>query len=158
MSGRFVPRPVRPVGVSEISGWRLKRYEITVSGDAISANINLAIDRLLCVALPAPRADELGVGFLIVHHGAESVWVLADLWEGDIVSQHTFSAHLDDPTVFERVPVGGPTACVWELPVHAHERDAYVKHVLDPKSGPDGDAYLADALITNVDWSVGEPA
>jgi len=158
MSGHFVPRPVRPTGVSEISGWRLKRYEITVSRDAISQDINLAVDRLLRVALPAPRVDELGLGFLIVHHGVESIWVLADLWGGEIISQHTFSAKLDDPTVFERVPAGGPTACVWELPVHAHERDSYVKHVLDPKSGPDGSAYLADVLVTNVDLAVGRPA
>ncbi len=158
MSGRFVPRPVRPTGVSEIAGWRLKRYDITVGGDAIGEDINLAVDRLLRVALPSPGADELGLGFLIVHHGVESIWVLADLWGGDIVSQQTFSAKLDDPTAFERVPAGGPTACVWELPVHAHERDAYVKHVLDPKCGPDAKAYLASTLVSNVELSLGGPA
>ncbi|WP_420626789.1 hypothetical protein [Candidatus Poriferisodalis sp.] len=53
---------------------------------------------------------------------------------------------LDDPTSFEPVPPGGPTACVWELAVHAHERDAFVVHVLNPPDGPDYDAYLADTL------------
>ena len=50
------------------------------------------------------------------------------------------------PLSFEPVPPGGPTACVWELAVHAHERDASVAHVLNPPDGPDYDAYLVATL------------
>ncbi len=30
--------------------------------------------------------------------------------------------------------------------MHAHERDAYIEHVLDPEGGPDIDIYLADTI------------
>lgn len=65
------------------------------------------------------------------------------------ISQHTFSAPLDDPSAFQRVPAGGPTACVFELTVHAHERGAFVRHVLNPGDGPRVEDYLAQA--TKVD-------
>lgn len=81
--------------------------------------------------------------------------VLADLWSGDIVSQHTFHAELDDPTAFTRVQAGGPTACVWELAVHAHESDAYIRHVLDPPGGAAIGAYLSDTLDSGAADHVG---
>lgn len=37
-----------------------------------------------------------------------------------------------------------PLACVWELVVTAHERDAWVRHMLTAR--PDAPTYLADAL------------
>ncbi|MCE2529740.1 MAG: hypothetical protein J4G11_07715 [Acidimicrobiia bacterium] len=104
-----------------------------------------AANAYLADTLPTSGPDG-GVGFLIVHHGSEQVWILADLWNGDMVCQHTSCADLDNPTRFRPVPAGGPTACVWELAVHAHERDAYIEHVLDPANGPDIDIYLADTI------------
>lgn len=141
MTGRFKPRPTRFVEISVINGWRLKRYQIAVDSAPISDMVTDAVDAVLVKHLPQSTVGDVTVGFLIVHHGAESIWVLADLWMGDIVHQHTFSAPLDDPENLESVQAGGPTACVWELPIHAFERDSFVKHVLDPQDGPDTDAY-----------------
>lgn len=144
MTGRFQTRPTRPTGTTVVNGWRLKTYEITLDGQPVEGDVVSAVVGVLGDELSPPTTDD--VGFLIVHHGAEQVWVLADLWSGDIISQHTFCADLDDPTTFRRVPAGGPTACVWELAVHAHEREAFIRHVLDPADGPDVDGYLADTL------------
>lgn len=146
MSGRYRPRSTRSTGVSIIGGWSLKRYEITLNGDAIDPAILLAADRVLDANLPDVAPGTPGVGFVVVHHGEQSVWMLADFWDVDILSQRTFSAPLEDPTRFTGVPPGGPTACVWELPVHSHERDAFVTHIIDPADGPDVAAYLADAM------------
>lgn len=145
MSGRFASRPTRPTGISVVNDWRLKRYEISLDAAPIAAEILDAVDAVLASELPDASGD-VEVGFVIVHHGAERVWILADLWEGDVLSQHTFFAELDEPTSFSRVGPGGPTACVWELAVHSHERDAFVRHVLSPFDGPDLDAYLEDTL------------
>ena len=147
MSGRFKPRPTRFVGINPLKGWRLKQYEITVDSNIMPTDVLQSLDLLLVQQLPKPASNDVGVGFLIVHFGAESVWALADLWMGDIIHQHTFSASLDDPTAFAPVPAGGPTACVWELPIHGFERDSFVTHVLDPADGPDLDAYLADVYV-----------
>ena len=36
--------------------------------------------------------------------------------------------------------------CIWELAVQAHERQAWLQHVLANPNGPDLDAYLKDGL------------
>ena len=56
------------------------------------------------------------------------------------------SSLLETPTRFVRVPAGGPTACVFELTVHAHERNAFVRHILNPFDGAHVNDYLADTL------------
>ena len=145
MTGRFEPRPTRPTGVLTLNGWRLKSYEITLDGAPIASEIINAAASRLASALPH-ASSKTAVGFVIVHHGSEQVWLLADRWLGDVAHQQTFFAPLDDPTGFEPVPPGGPTACVWELAVHSHESDALIAHVLNPPDGPDDDAYLADTL------------
>ncbi len=148
MTARFRPRPVRPTGITTINGWRLKRYEVTLDGLPISTHINEAVDHALASSLPAAPADEHGIGFLVIHQGELAVWILADPWTGDVISQHTFSAPLDNPTAFKPVPAKGPTACVFELVVHTHEAQALITHILDPEAGPDVDGYLADTLNT----------
>ncbi len=147
MTGRFSERPTRHTGTTTMQGWRLKRYEISLDGETIDPVIMSAVDAVLRANLPGAAGDAQ-VGFVIVHHGAQQVWILADLWDGDIISQHTFFANFATPTEFAPVAAGGPTACVWELAVHAHEREAFIRHVLDPTDGPDLDAYLKDALVS----------
>lgn len=148
MAGRFVPRPIRPTGLAVVGEWRLKGYEVTPDGQPVWASIVEAVDIVLQSELPRPASGEHGIGFVVIHPGELAVWVLVGLWTGDIVCQHTFRASLDDPSNFERVPVGGPTACVFELPVHAHESIALIKHILDPAEGPNVEAFLRDFLDT----------
>jgi hypothetical protein len=144
--GRFRERPTCSTCVISVNGWRIKFYEVTLDGAPIDDAVLDAVAQILVTELPASTTSDVQVGFCVVHRGAESVWILADLWAGDIISQHTFFAPLDDPSAFERVPAGGPTACVFELTVHAHERGAFVRHVLNPAEGPRLDDYLADTL------------
>lgn len=146
MTGQYMPRPIRPTGVLAANGWRLKRYEITIDGHPIGDATVSAVTAELLRSLPAAPPDELGIGFLIIHEGTEAVWTLADLWHGDVVHQHTFRASLEHPEVLTAVVAGGPTACTWELEVHAHERVVYIEHVLDPIDGSQVEAYLADVM------------
>ena len=60
------------------------------------------------------------------------------------ISQPELGCPDDDPAhfvVLDRPWIG----CVWELPPIAHERDAWVRHMLVPDK-PDLHAYLADAM------------
>ncbi len=150
MTGKFKARPTRHTGVITTNGWRLKHYEITLPGASITADITKAVVRTLDRVVPQATSGEAAVGFVIAHQGAEAVWLLIDLWDGDIISQLTFSAPLSEPSSFSQVPLGGSTACVWDLLVHAHERDAFVANVLDPQDGPDFAAYLGDVLQATV--------
>jgi hypothetical protein len=150
----FRPRPTQPLGVEEIQGWSLKWYAINVEPEPIDQEIVEAAKELVATAIPVADVDP-AVGFVIVHRGEEAVWLLPALWRGDILYQRVFGAPLSDPTRFKEVGgPDGPTACVWELVVHAHERDAFVAHVLSGARGPDAAAYLRD--VTSVE--VGDPS
>ena len=146
VAGRFASRPTHPLGVATHRAWRIKWYGITVAGTPLDDRLRAAAGELVTLAVPAPPPGEPGVGFAILHQGAEAVWLLLDLWSGDIVSQLIWRAPLDQSDRFEPVPAGGPTACVWELVVHGHERHAYVRHVLDRPDDPDAEGYLADTV------------
>ncbi len=45
-----------------------------------------------------------------------------------------------------RAAQGDESVCVWDLDIIAHERNAYVEHVLSRPDAPDLEAYLADAI------------
>ena len=138
-----------------IDQWReddlaIKAYAIQRNPDPavalLPAEIATAARQTAMSALQSTASDPraTGLGFCIVHVGEEAVWLLADWWIfGGILCQQMYSAPLDQPEQFQ--PVRGPfIACVWELEVTAHERGAWMRHVL--RNQPDTDAYLADTL------------
>ncbi len=43
-----------------------------------------------------------------------------------------------------------PIACVWDLSVIAHEREAWIRYMLAKPSGADAEGYLADAFSGDV--------
>jgi hypothetical protein len=149
----FRPRLTRPVGVQEVRGWALKWYAINADPEPVDEAIVAAAREFVAGTIRVADVDP-AVGFVIVHRGEEAVWLLPALWRADMLYQRTYVARRSDPTRYEEVGPEGPTACVWELVVHAHERDAFVSHVLSGTRGPDVAAYLGD--VTGVE--VGDPS
>lgn len=149
----YRPRAIAFQGVRASGRWQLKTTVITVRGTAahfadIVECAGQQADRLLA-AVPGSR--DAGVAHLTVHLGTAGVWLLLDWWsEGDILMHRHFHASLDDPTRFNDVAPHHLGPCVWELAVQAHERDAWLRHVLANPKGPDIGAYLQDGLNANV--------
>ena len=72
------------------------------------------------------------------------MWLLVDWWRaGGIVCQKLLSAPLSSPADFKTVQAPF-LACVWELAVIGHERDAWVRNMM--RAAPDAQGYLADRL------------
>lgn len=135
----YAPRPTNCIGCRVVSNWHLKVY--TMSGrqtEVDDPTLQSALQLLETIKFPA----EKGHGFVIIHRGEETIWLLIDLWMEDILYQELFSAPLSQSTNFKK-RVDGPMACVWELVVICHERTAWIKHTMSNKS-PDYEAYLAD--------------
>lgn len=149
------PEPYLPRRIAPIDTWRTTHHAIKVYGihrdpdaappllsapviDAAQAAVHRVLDE------HADQARSHGLGFCIVHVGEEAVWLLVDWWvSGGIVCQRMLSAPLADPSHF--IPVSTPAlACVWELVITAHERNAWVRHMLT--TAPDSGAYLNDLL------------
>lgn len=146
----YLPRRFEPLGNWNLAGHILKAYAIhhdarhpaPLLDAALAAAARAAAGEAL--AEHAQDARSHGLGFCMVHVGQEAVWLLVDWWiTGGIACQRMLSAPLARPGHY--APVQAPAlACVWELVVTTHERDAWVRHMLNP--APDPGAYLADVL------------
>lgn len=130
---------------TELMGWHLKLYSITADEKVISkATIESAVQYAkLHVDWPATQP---GFGFITLHRGEELVWLLVDLWVDDILRHFLFCAPLNHPTQFRAGPTDGSMACVWELEVLNHERNAWVNHVMTHPQQPNYAAYMQDHL------------
>lgn len=149
------PEPYLARRIAPIATWREAGHAIKVYGihrdpdldgpmlsDEVAASARAAMRAVLQKEAAHERSHDLGFG--IVHVGEEAVWLLLDWWmTGGIVCQRMLSAPLAQPDAF--TPATEPAlACVWELAVIAHERNAWVRHMLTPE--PDARAYLSDVL------------
>ncbi len=141
----------------EIGGRHVKRYHVTADPAGIEPEVEKAAYALLPELLPEPDGTP-AAGFAVLHRGGDTgayLNVYSWAWDnvlhfaGAAAGQPALDCPDTDPTHF--VPVTGTDrdrswiGCVWELAPLAHERAAWIRHVLAPDT-PDLPAYLADAL------------
>ncbi len=149
----YAPRPVRPMGVRSFGDWRLKLYGIAYGRGEPRPELVRAALQAADSTLPVPARgdDRYGLGFLGIHDGRDSNFVFVSWWENENELQHRiFFSAPDRPGELRAASPQEPIACVWDLGVIAHEREAWIRHVLSPPGGGDADGYLADALDANV--------
>ena len=149
-------RPVRFLGVADLTGWRVKTYGISAAAERPPEALTEAAKRLARDRLPHPpawsppvgddaeiRKDRYGVAIMIVHEAREGCFVLVSWWVGEnMLEHHAWFASDGPPFAFESLADTGIAACVWELAVLAFERDAWVETVLARPDEPDLEAYL----------------
>lgn len=139
-------RPTRCTGVNLCGKWQLKTYEISRSGQPLPVEATAEALRSIQQNVVWPHETQERYGFLILNLGEQALWALAHFWVNDILRQYCFFAPLDGPFRFDVNPMPGFNACVWELKVTQHERDAWVRHVMADPGAPRFDQYLSDAL------------
>lgn len=146
----YRPRETSSLGIVELEEWRFKLYGIHAPDrPAPDFGWAPAVRELARARLEEPggHPERYGVGFAIIHHGREANFVLIDWWVGEnMLENHVHVSSLDDPRAFAHVTATGLAACVWELRVMAHEREAWIETVLANPRGPDLDAYLERSL------------
>lgn len=143
-------RPVRFLELLESGGWRLKVYGIAYGRPEPRPELLEAARALAVEAFPSPAegGGRYGVGYLGVHDGRGADFVFADWWaEENELHHRVFVSSSREPLRLGEVTASGLSACVWDLRVICHEREAWLRHVLrNPGGAPDLDAYLADTL------------
>jgi len=146
-------RPVRCLDVAELDGWRIKIYGIAYQSETPDRALVDAALGTARRALPSPATsdDRYGVGFLGIHEGRASNFVFVDWWAREDELHHLvwFSASAD-PGQLMAARRADAIACVWDLRLLAHERDAWVGHALSRPGEPDLDGYLADQMNADV--------
>jgi len=146
------PRPVAPLGIWASEGWRLKEYSIAYGRARARHRLVAAAESVVARVLPSPAVTptRYGVGFLGIHDGRGGNFVFVDWWEQENeLHHHVFFSTSDEPAELRPWAPDDPIACVWDLSVVAHERAAWIRHVL-AADRPDIDGYLADVLSGSV--------
>jgi len=142
-------RSVTTRGVQQVGDWRLKVYGISYGAHEPGTELVKAALAVAETNLPRPAqaSTRYGVGFLGIHEGRSCNFVFLDWWEDETDLRHNvFLSTLDEPTQLRPSSADEPAACVWDIAVLAHERSAWIKHVLANQEEPDLDSYLADTL------------
>ena len=136
----------------EAAGRIIKRYHVALDPEGVEHEVEQAAFAILPALLPEPDGTPPAT-FVVVHRGGDNAAYLnAYSWVWDNVLHYRAAAAAQpelgcrdrDPTHF--IVVDRPwIGCVWELPPIAHERDAWIRHMLLPDK-PDLEAYLADSM------------
>ena len=140
----YAPRRLRVLPAWQIGALAVKVYHIGVS-DPSKALVQSARDEAARMDQAAmTEGDAHGLGFVVIHEGEAGTWLLMDWWaHGDILCQRlSFGQNAQ----FEPVDDRPLAACVWELAVISHERDAWIRHMMSGSADPEG--YLSDRLET----------
>ena len=148
----YAPRQYASLPIWTVGSLRLKPYVIQLpDGAGLPDRTMEAARGVTSLTLRQAAAAESGshdLGFVILHAGLAGTWLLMDWWaHKDICCQRLARA---DPGSADFVDVSDRPlmACVWELRVIAHERDAWIEHMLTPAPDPEG--YLADRLAADL--------
>ena len=153
LTAPYRPRAVRPLGVWNQNGWRLRVHGIGKDREIPRPPVVEATEQLARVVLPQPPVTKhrYGVGFVGVHDAGSGCYAFVDWWADHNELHHrAFVGPGDRPEAMKPVTGEGSTACVWDLAVIAFEREAWVEAVLDNPSGPDPDRYVAAELHADV--------
>ena len=83
-----------------------------------------------------------------MHEAREGVLVLLNWFTGEnMVETKIYFADFTNPSEI-KPSIYNPKAlvCIWELEIFAHERKAWIQHVLSKADSPDFDSYINDTM------------
>lgn len=145
----FAPRPVRYLGIWREHDWAIKGYGIhhplyhapDAEEFALTRPLQFAALRGLPLTLHAH-----GQAFGILHEGREGAFLVLCWWGGENMLYRRVWLKVRGDGHFDEISHTHVVACVWELSVIQHERNAWVRHVLG-NTPPNPEAYLYDTLL-----------
>lgn len=157
MKYNFRPYQSRSIQFYElliVENWTIKIYTITSNVRFRAIDVLNNAKKNLTQWLKTSQSLRLptyGIAFLIVHEGKDGVWSLINWWiGGEMLQSSTYYTSFGNPAEFKLCPSEGGMACVWELAVMAHERKAWINHVLKRATVPDFIAYLNDRIAGDI--------
>ena len=141
----YHPRCFRRLGVWSVEETVFKVTGITKTGAPDVAAATLEAARVFAhktyADMKAPSDN--GAGYAILHAGDMATWLVLHWWGHDDIAMGVVASS-SGIGPFLLATAHPFIACVWEQVVIAHERDAWVRHMLT--TTPLIDAYLSDFL------------
>lgn len=148
----YKERPIRLTEVFKHKEWQIKLYSISIHNERVAEkNITLAKSRLDEWLENSKRYDlEIyQIATLILHEGKEGCFAIICWWIDENMLQLFVYLKPEGSEDFVLFSDKGMVSCVWEMAVLWHERNAWVKHILQ-STHPDFEAYLKDHINVNV--------
>ena len=147
---QYKPRRIDFKSTESVNGWRVKLYTITHNASFQSDDILEKALKKLPEWLEESKSMGFpvhGMAFLIVHEASDGAWSLLSWWTGgEMLRTITWFTDFEKRDEFRLLPQSGSMACVWELAVTAHERKAWITHILKEAESPKFSDYLNDVI------------
>lgn len=144
---KYQDRPTHFIGVEKIGEWSFKCYEVFDSSNTApqaeewKSAIQIATQNIQNYI---HSGAELKIGYIIYHKGFDSNYIVISWWSHEnMLRMFAYSSTRLEPTEFNLV-TNGLNICVWDMLIHAHERDAFVKHILTNQDSAQFKNYLQD--------------
>lgn len=141
-------RQFRFEGLWQCDSTRFKVYSIHQAAATAHAGTALAGARsYLDQQFPALRAEEgndHGLGYVILHHGEITDWLLIHWWAHSDIILASLASSPERDGRFQCLDNRPFHACVWEHVVIHHEYSAWIRHMNRPTG--EEEAYLTDRL------------
>jgi len=142
----YEDRPVKFLELSEDKGWKFKIYAIVhkkntpPDGKTIEIAKQFAKD---CIEKYHYIADSYGLGYIIIHKGRDSNFIVINWWLGEnMVCTHSFLSPLNNQYLYQEITHTGMNVCVWDSLIHSFERNAWVNFIMKNPDTPDIKGYL----------------
>lgn len=149
----YAPRPVRFNGNFVFGAWRIKLYTISIRNENVEESRINEVKVHLGEWLEKSKAyplDTYQIATLIIHEGTEGCFLVLNWWIGENMLQNFCYLKRHGEPDFQLYSDQGMMTCIWEMAVLWHERNAWVRHILQQPDNPDVDGYLSDGLTADV--------
>ncbi len=129
----YIARPIRYAGITDVEGYRLKRYIILYGGGPFHEHDFAIGMKLAQESLPRPASNTQrpGVGFAISHQGNGVDYLVLAWWDNENELPLRVFVRPQAPDGEWRPAQGAESICVWDLEVIGFERNAYVKTLMN---------------------------
>jgi len=142
---RYAPRSLSTLAPERFGAWTVKRYAVSALRPVPPAEVEEFARRAVALTLPEAHSGAPSHAFSVVHEDEDGCYAVVGWWSQNRLIVHTRTWLGDWAELIPAEAPGNATACIWELVAIAHERDAWVRHVVQPDC-PDIPAYLASAV------------
>lgn len=148
ISEPYEERPIKLVEIAEDAGWTFKIYSVVYKKNAPPDERTIEMAKQFakdCIEKYHYIADSYGLGYIIIHKGMDSNFIVINWWLGEnMICTHTFLSPLNNQYLYQEITHTGMNVCVWDELVHYHERNAWVNFIMKKPACPDIKGYIAD--------------
>ena len=148
ISEPYEERPIKFLGISEDDDWKFKIYSIVYKKNTSPDDKTIEMAKQFakdCIEKYHYIADSYGLGYIIIHKGMDSNFIVVNWWLGEnMVCTHAFLSPLNNPYLYQEITHTGMNVCVWDSLIHCHERDAWVNFIMKNPVKPDAKGYLEE--------------